>query len=78
MVCTLGLEAGVAGSIVDDSQKMCQVITFVAGTPTYEIVSLDNNEIAHLIIDAKGFDRLLFMVDIDGSATSGNALVVAY
>jgi hypothetical protein len=71
---------GLAGCVVSDTEKYCDIINFVSGNSnvSLEITTPADNSRAHFLIDVKGASivELIYAVGDDGTAaTSANALV---
>lgn len=80
--CTLSSSApGVAGATVVATEYFADTITQTypaAATSSIEVVSNAADLIAHVVLDAKGCEKIELSFTTGGSATSCNALVSRY
>lgn len=81
-LCTLSTPAGVAQSIIGSTNLFADTIA-IQGTSGNDdidvsITSPADNTIAHVVLDAKGFQKLEVTFDRNSSATSCNALIARY
>lgn len=74
--CTLSATVGVAATPVVAADRFVDTITLVTGNEdvSVDFVSPTGDEIAHALVDVKGFQKLEVTFDMTG-ATDGNALV---
>lgn len=79
VACTLSATVGVAGTGVVATERFADTITLVAGNDdiSMEIVSPTGDEIAHVVLDLKGFQKFEVQYDMTG-ATDGNCLYATY
>jgi hypothetical protein len=76
IACTLSATVGVAGKEAVATDRFVDTITLVTGTQnvSMELVSPTGDEIGHVLVDIKGFQKLELSYDMTG-ATNGNALL---
>lgn len=67
---------GVSGKVIDSNQLFADTIALVDGNDdvSVDIVSPEDDTIAHAVIDLKGFRKVEWTFATGGSATSCNAL----
>lgn len=74
--CTLCTVAGLASTLVDNTNLFCGTITLNVGNAfvSNEIVSPTGNLVASILLDAKGVRYISTLYAMNGSSTSANAL----
>jgi hypothetical protein len=77
--CTLSATVGVAGTPCVATDRFVDTITLVTGNDdvSVDFVSPTADEIAHAVVDLKGFAKVEVSFDLTG-ATDANALVALY
>lgn len=77
LLCTLGTSVGIAGNAVIDTDRFCDTLSLTTGDAgvSCDLVSPNDNTIAHAVVDMKGFQRIEITTSTGSSATNGNAIL---
>lgn len=76
LACILSARTGAVGGPVGSDQRYADTISKVSGSDgATDIVSPENDTIAHCLMDQKGFPKLQVQIATGDSATSGNVLL---
>lgn len=79
LLCTLGTQAGVAGSLIDNTNLFAATLTITGTTSNagvhINVVSPANNTCGRVTVDLEGYRYLEVIFNTNASATSCNALV---
>jgi hypothetical protein len=78
--CIAGDLPGAAGMDLLDTEFLADTITLVFGNDNVssELLSPENDQPAHCVVDFKGFRYLELLFDMGTNATGANALVAPF
>jgi hypothetical protein len=82
MTITLGTAPGLTNGLLDANQLLATNIVIIGtsgnANVSADIVAPNDNTIAHIVLDMKGFQKLEVIFDRNSSATSCNGLIAMY
>ena len=80
IACTASATVGVAGRLVVATERFVDTITLVTGNEdiSIDIVSPAAEEIAHVVTDLKGFQKVEFNFDSTAAGTTGMNCLIAF